>query len=78
MWTHFHQIQLLLLRHDHRHYFTVFQKNIEKNGFLYKGSYEGWYCTSDEAFVADEDITEAADSNGKVIKVTIAKKLTFH
>ncbi len=34
---------------------------LEKKGFIYKGSYEGWYCQGCEAFVTDK---EAAENNG--------------
>ena len=26
------------------------------NGFIYKSSYEGWYCTSDETFVTESQV----------------------
>ena len=31
---------------------------LEKNGHIYKGSYEGWYCQGCEAFVTDKEATE--------------------
>ena len=38
----------------------IWQKLVEA-GYIYKGSYEGWYCQGCEAFVTDK---EAADNNG--------------
>ena len=35
----------------------IFQKLYDK-GDIYKGVYEGWYCTPDEAFFTDSQITE--------------------
>jgi methionyl-tRNA synthetase len=35
------------------------------NGFIYKSTYEGWYCTSDEAFVS-ESLVVLNDNNIKV------------
>ncbi len=40
---------------------TIFKKLYDK-GDIYKGSYEGWYCTPDESFYTD---TQAAEQNGK-------------
>lgn len=36
-------------------------QQLEKAGLLYKGTYEGWYCTGCESFVTDK---EAAANNG--------------
>lgn len=36
-------------------------QQLEKAGLIYKGSYEGWYCTGCENFVSDK---EAAENNG--------------
>jgi methionyl-tRNA synthetase len=35
------------------------------NGFIYKSTYEGWYCTSDETFVS-ESLVVLNDNNIKV------------
>ena len=32
-------------------------RQLEKNGHIYKGSYEGWYCQGCEAFVTDKEAT---------------------
>ena len=36
-------------------------RQLAAGGYIYKGSYEGWYCQGCEAFVTD---TEAAENNG--------------
>ncbi len=49
----------------------LFQKQLESQGFIYKGTYEGWYSTSDEAFLtADQVTTAASDSNGNTTQVS--------
>jgi len=42
---------------DQRHKDAVqyFIKKLEKKGDIYKGSYEGWYCVSDEAYLTETD-----------------------
>ncbi len=44
---------------EERHHRSVqrFMRAIYDNGFLYKGTYEGWYCVSCEAYYAEEDLT---------------------
>lgn len=36
-------------------------QQLQRGGYIYKGSYEGWYCQGCENFVTDK---EAADNNG--------------
>ncbi|MHB8244581.1 MAG: methionine--tRNA ligase [Acidimicrobiales bacterium] len=40
----------------HRASVQRFMQAIYENGFLYKGTYEGWYCVSCEAYYAGEDL----------------------
>ena len=44
---------------EERHHRSVqrFMRAIHDNGYLYKGTYEGWYCVSCEAYYAEEDLT---------------------
>ncbi len=44
---------------EERHHRSVqrFMRAIYDNGFLYKGTYEGWYCVSCEAYYAEEDLS---------------------
>ncbi|KAM5146067.1 methionine--tRNA ligase, mitochondrial [Mantella aurantiaca] len=55
-----------------------FWKTLEKQGFIYKGTYQGWYCTSDEAFLSKEQTTEAVDSNGNKIRVSVESGHRVH
>ncbi|KAL0222421.1 hypothetical protein RCL1_002275 [Eukaryota sp. TZLM3-RCL] len=40
-----------------------------KNGHIYKGVHEGWYCTSDEAFLTEMQV-EDREKDGELIKVS--------
>ena len=33
-------------------------RRVKERGFIYKGSYEGWYCTVDEVFVPDTQLLD--------------------
>ncbi|KAF4104634.1 hypothetical protein G5714_013965 [Onychostoma macrolepis] len=48
------------------HFWTVLQSK----GFLYKGTYEGWYSTPDESFLTPTQVTDSTDSEGRPIKVS--------
>jgi len=39
----------------HKKAVTHFIKKLEKKGDIYKGSYEGWYCVHDEAYLTKTD-----------------------
>jgi methionyl-tRNA synthetase len=43
---------------EQRHHQSMqcFMQAIYDNGFLYKGTYEGWYCVSCEAYYAEDDL----------------------
>jgi len=43
-----------------RHYASVqaLWRRVRDNGFIYKGSYEGWYCTVDEIFVPETQLVD--------------------
>ncbi|XP_046383686.1 methionine--tRNA ligase, mitochondrial [Ischnura elegans] len=45
---------------DTRHKLTVekFWNSLKNNGQIYEGSYSGWYCVSDEAFLKDSQLQE--------------------
>jgi len=36
-------------------------KRLEENGFIYKGSYSGWYCISDEAYYTEDELEDKDD-----------------
>ncbi|KFQ65284.1 hypothetical protein N335_10461, partial [Phaethon lepturus] len=40
-------------------------------GALYKGSYEGWYCTPEECFLTESQLTEHRDAQGRPCKVSL-------
>ncbi|KAL6077426.1 methionyl-tRNA synthetase [Balamuthia mandrillaris] len=39
---------------------------LRRKGDLYLGSYQGWYCVSDEAFLAGSQVMDASDTGQKV------------
>lgn len=43
---------------------------LDRNGFIYKGSYKGWYCVSDEAFLSDNDVMDIETESGQTQKVS--------
>ncbi|XP_065898244.1 methionine--tRNA ligase, mitochondrial-like isoform X2 [Dysidea avara] len=51
------------------HQQTVYQlwDRLEQNGFIYRGSYEGWYSVNDEAFYSSDDVT----TNDAGVKVSV-------
>ncbi|KAL8594803.1 hypothetical protein ACOMHN_047520 [Nucella lapillus] len=57
-----------------RHYEAVHQfwETLSKRGHIYKGSYEGWYCVSDEAFLTHEEVKDGVLPQGQQIKVSSA------
>ncbi|XP_072524357.1 methionine--tRNA ligase, mitochondrial [Salminus brasiliensis] len=54
----------------HRRAVEHFWNVLLNNGFLYKGSYEGWYSTPDESFLMPTQVTDSTDSLGREIKVS--------
>ncbi|XP_069842230.1 methionine--tRNA ligase, mitochondrial isoform X1 [Dendropsophus ebraccatus] len=57
---------------EHRHAQAVchFWKKLEEEGYIYKGTYQGWYCTSDEAFLSEDQTVESRDVDGNKIRVS--------
>ena len=45
------------------------QNNLNSKNHIYKGTYEGWYSTSDETFLTQGQVTESAGDNGNIVKV---------
>ncbi|XP_038555303.1 methionine--tRNA ligase, mitochondrial [Micropterus salmoides] len=58
---------------EQRHSWAVkhFWSVLWNKGFIYKGSYEGWYSTQDESFLMPSQVANALDSSGKEIKVSL-------
>ena len=49
---------------------SYFQNKLVERGFIYQGSYEGWYCTPDESFLTSEQVTQSTDSDGNTLTVS--------
>jgi len=49
------------------HFWTALQER----GALYKGTYEGWYCTAEEGFLPESQLTERVDAQGCTHKVSV-------
>ncbi|KAK5864555.1 hypothetical protein PBY51_015789 [Eleginops maclovinus] len=58
---------------EQRHHQAVkhFWSVLWNKGFIYKGSYEGWYSTQDESFLTALQVGDAVDSSGNEIKVSL-------
>lgn len=41
---------------------NLLQNLLNKNGYIYKAKYEGWYCVSDETFLTETQLKEHSDS----------------
>ena len=41
------------------------------HGHIYKGTYSGWYCISDEAFLVTDDVKDITTSDEQIIKVRL-------
>ena len=39
------------------------QERLEDTGAIYKGSYDGWYSVSDEAFLSDSQVVDVEGSD---------------
>lgn len=44
---------------------------LRDGGALYKGSYEGWYCTPEECFLPESQLTERRDAQGRPCLVSV-------
>ncbi|XP_028272641.1 methionine--tRNA ligase, mitochondrial isoform X2 [Parambassis ranga] len=55
----------------HRQAVEHFWSVLWNKGLIYKGSYEGWYSTQDESFLTPLQVSDALDSSGKEIKVSL-------
>ncbi|XP_016429381.1 methionine--tRNA ligase, mitochondrial [Sinocyclocheilus rhinocerous] len=54
----------------HRRAVEDFWTVLHSRGFLYKGTYEGWYSTPDESFLTPAQVSDSTDSGGGRIKVS--------
>ncbi|KAJ0393417.1 hypothetical protein P43SY_005994 [Pythium insidiosum] len=46
---------------DHHEAVTEFWRAIERNGHIYLGEHEAWYCKSDEAFLTETQVEDVVD-----------------
>ena len=49
-------------------------RQMVKNGWLYEGTYKGWYCVSDEAYYGEDELTMCED--GK-LKTALGKEVEW-
>ncbi len=43
-------------------------KKLEENGFIYKATYTGWYCVSDEAYYDEEELVDGKAPSGHPVE----------
>ncbi|NXJ84698.1 SYMM protein, partial [Trogon melanurus] len=55
----------------HRRAVCHFWGALRDSGMLYKGSYEGWYCTPEESFLSESQLAECKDAQGRPCKVSL-------
>ncbi|XP_066571089.1 methionine--tRNA ligase, mitochondrial [Amia ocellicauda] len=55
----------------HRHAVEHFWTALQDRGFIYKGSYEGWYSTQDESFLTPSEVHDSTDVDGRPIKISL-------
>ena len=58
---------------DAKHVGTVqsLWRRLEKSGFIYKGTHEGWYSVADETFYTDAQVQKDHDDEGREVTVSI-------
>ncbi|XP_034252808.1 methionine--tRNA ligase, mitochondrial [Thrips palmi] len=65
-YTHF----IRTTQDDHIQAVNSFWKCLNDGNFIYKGSYSGWYCVADEAFLTDAQVKEgSAQGDGHKISI---------
>jgi len=45
-------------------------RRLQSKGYIYKATYEGWYCVTDEAFVTELNVMDGVDAQGNPCKVS--------
>ena len=51
--------------------FYTLQERLSSRGYIQSGSYDGWYSTSDEAFVPKDMVMERTEEDGQITHVSI-------
>ncbi|XP_048507080.1 methionine--tRNA ligase, mitochondrial isoform X2 [Athalia rosae] len=56
-----------------RHLKTLnhFWITLRKKDYIYPGTYSGWYCVPDEAFLSTSQLEDRKNANGETVKVSI-------
>ncbi|XP_076862025.1 methionine--tRNA ligase, mitochondrial [Brachyhypopomus gauderio] len=54
----------------HRQAVEKFWTVLVDNGFIYRGSYEGWYSMPDESFLTETQVVDSTDPLGRPIKIS--------
>ncbi|EGC35595.1 hypothetical protein DICPUDRAFT_152073 [Dictyostelium purpureum] len=65
----------------HRDAVTAMWNRLLEKGYIYKGVYKGWYCTSDESFLTDDQVMEGMSPitpNNPVSKKCMVSKESGH
>lgn len=52
----------------HKEFAQKFWQKLEKNGFIYKDVYEGWYAVRDEAFYAENELIDGKAPTGAEVE----------
>ncbi|KAJ1522223.1 hypothetical protein ONE63_002531 [Megalurothrips usitatus] len=56
---------------EHKEAVNNFWKQLSDGNFIYKGSYSGWYCVPDEAFLTEAQVKDGLNAEGRSCKVSI-------
>lgn len=52
----------------HKSYAQEFWQKLQDNGFIYKGTYEGWYAIRDEAFYNEDELIDGKAPSGAEVE----------
>lgn len=55
---------------DHHDAVAALWHRIERNGHIYLGEHEAWYCKSDESFLTETQVEDRTDARGETFKVS--------
>ncbi|XP_068007986.1 methionine--tRNA ligase, mitochondrial [Melanerpes formicivorus] len=55
-----------------------FWERLRDGGALYRGAYEGWYCTPEECFLPESQLADSRDAQGRPCKVSLESGHQVH
>ncbi|TYZ57627.1 hypothetical protein PybrP1_003379 [[Pythium] brassicae (nom. inval.)] len=55
---------------DHHEAVAALWRRLERNGHIYLGEHEAWYCKSDESFLTETQVEDRTDARGRSFKVS--------